>query len=118
MNTVIKNGLISIGLTLAVMTADAAQAQGFTVKNDVIRANTQGVAYVNLNVKNYNEYKQQYVVTRNGKALKGALKLHSGQSRKVRIKLINKGFNKVCLNSIPTRNQNRVISFCDTILVK
>jgi hypothetical protein len=118
MDTVIKNGLISIGLILIVMTADAVRAQGFTPKNDVVRARLDNTGYVMLHIKNYNDYKQRYTMTRNGKTLKGELRLQSGQSKKIRIKLIDKGYNKVCMVSVPTKNQNRVIAFCDTILLK
>lgn len=118
MNTVVRNGLISVGILFAAIGSDIAQAQGFTPKQDVLRAKSNGVAYVQLNVKNHNEYRQQYVITRNGEVLKGKLNLHPKQSRKVRIKLTKKGISKVCMVSIPTRNQNRVIMFCDSILVK
>lgn len=118
MNTVIKNSLISVGIMLAAIGSDITNAQGFTPKQDVLRVSSNGIAYANLSVKNHNDYKQAYVITRNGAVLKGELRLHPNQSRKVRIKLVKKGINKVCLVSIPKKNQNRVISFCDSILIK
>lgn len=106
-----------IGLSM-LLVSGGVSAQGFTLKQDVIRANSNSVAYVHMKTQNFNTYKQQYKISVNGEFKDGVLRLHPNQKRLIRVKLTQKGFNKICMYSIPKSKQNRVIALCDTVLVK
>ncbi len=93
-------------------------AQGFTVKDDNLRADLNNVSYVQMDVKNFNTYKQQYKISVDGEFREGVLRLYPRQGRLIRVKLQGRGKHKVCLYGVPKKTQNRVLALCDTILVK
>lgn len=108
-------------LATLLLASTAAQSQSMTIVQNRLLA-TGPKMFAGVIVKNFNNYKQTYNISRNGKMLNGEITLHPGESREINVGLkAVRGkvvVHRVCLVSQPLPTQINGIALCKNIYVK